>query len=101
MSALTLAEVEQLDSPVEEELFYIQNIGFIGNSLRFWRPDGQGYTTDLDDAWKVSAKEAAGITRVRRDEDFAHPVKLLDSLATRQVNCEALWLHQRKQGVKT
>lgn len=87
--------------PEPEELFYIQNKGFVGNSLRFWRPEGAGYTCDLDDAWKVTAEKANEITRVRRGEDVAISAKLLDSLASRQVNCEAYFAHQRRQKEET
>lgn len=82
---------------MSEELYYIQNTGFTGNCLKWWRPDGKGYTLNLDDAWKVSRDKAAAICHDRPKEDIPHVVALIDSLATRHVNCEALRAHKRNQ----
>ncbi len=80
---------------MSEELYYIQHIGFNGNCLKWWRPEGHGYTMNLDEAWKVTKEQAESICRTRPDEDLAHPVSVIDLLATRHLNCEALWAHQR------
>lgn len=72
------------------DLFYIQNTGCVGNCMRFWRIDGKGYTSDLDDAWKVPFEQAESICRSRPREDFAHPASLIDSLSKRHIDIQAL-----------
>lgn len=67
------------------ELFYIQHVGFCGNCLFWWRPDGHGYTSTLDEAWKVTKEKAEDICRVRRGEDVAWPVAKADAMAQRHV----------------
>jgi hypothetical protein len=74
-----------------EPLFYIQNVGFNGNCLLWWRPNGNGYTTDLNDAWKVSEAKARSICRSRPKEDIAWPASEIDRIASRHLNCEHLW----------
>lgn len=68
---------------MSESLYYIQNKGFVGNCLLWWREGGSGYTCNLNEAWKVSKEEAGRICRTRPREDIAHPVSLIDSLAVR------------------
>lgn len=41
-----------------QERFYIQNRGYCGNCLQWWRADRHGYTMDLREALKVGRKEA-------------------------------------------
>jgi hypothetical protein len=49
-----------------EELYYIQDTRtYVGNSVMWWRVGGNGYTTDLKHAWKVSADVAASQMRCR------------------------------------
>lgn len=72
------------------ELYYIQNTGFCGNCLKWWRVDGHGYTMDLDDAWKVNKEKADEICRSRPKEDIPWPVSVIDSVAQRHVNVERL-----------
>jgi len=81
--------------PTQKELYYIQNIGFTGNCLKWWRPDGKGYTLNLDHAWKVTKERAAAICHSRPNEDIPHPVLLIDPLSARHLNCETLWAYQR------
>lgn len=72
------------------DLFYIQNKGFCGNCLRWWKTEGQGYTLDLDSAWKVTKAEAESICRSRPKEDIAWPVATIDAIAHRHVNAEKM-----------
>lgn len=67
------------------DLYCIQNRGFVGNCLRWWRPNGSGYTCNLDDAWMVSKEKADEICRIRRGEDVAWPVASADLRAERHV----------------
>jgi hypothetical protein len=64
-------------------LYYIQSTGFVGDSLLWWRPDGKGYTTNLDQAWKVTREKAEEICKTRPEEDFMWPSDVVDSLASR------------------
>ncbi len=72
----------------EQELYYIQNVGYVGNCLLWWRPNGNGYTCDLDDAWRVTKEKADDICRTRRGQDIAWPVSAVDSAANRHLDCE-------------
>lgn len=43
--------------------YYIQNVGFCGDCLRWWRKGRNGYTLNLDEAMRVTKKEAMAICR--------------------------------------
>lgn len=66
-------------------LFYIQNTHYCGNCLGFWCVDGKGYTCNLDEAWKVTKKQAESICSSRPKEDIAWPVEAIDALVVRHV----------------
>lgn len=68
-----------------EELFYIQNKGFVGNCLMWWHATRSGYTCNLDTALKVTRAEAEQICRTRPKEDIPHAVTFVDSRAMRHV----------------
>ena len=73
------------------KLFYIQNKGYCGNCLIWWRRGGHGYTCNLDDAWKVSRKKADEICRVRETgEDVAWPADVIDSASKRHVTSSGI-----------
>lgn len=74
------------DKCKRSDLFYIQNKGFVGNCLVWWRPLQTGYTTNLDDAGKYTREQALAIIKIRPNEDLAWPVDYIDSLAQRHVN---------------
>ncbi len=53
----------------ETRQFYIQDSrGFTGNSVIWWRPNGEGYTNDLDEAWMVDEDLASEICRCRASD---------------------------------
>ena len=82
-----------LTGRVPEPLFCIHNkkgSGCVGNSMLFWRVDGCGYTVDLDEAWKVTKARADEICRSRPKEDFSISYTLLESLAKRHVDIQAV-----------
>lgn len=57
-------------------LFYIQDTRtVVGNSAMFWRPEGKGYTCNLNEAWKVTGEWTGRPTDVLRDAE------LVDALA--------------------
>jgi hypothetical protein len=58
---------------VNSDLYYIQNRGYCGNCLRWWKDGGHGYTSNLDEAWKVSKERAEEICRSRPEEDIPWP----------------------------
>lgn len=77
--------MEIIGSAVGEELFYIQDArSYCGNSCYWWRVDGKGYTTDLNEAWKVSKEKAERIIRSRPDVDKAWPCAEVDARSTTQ-----------------
>lgn len=51
--------------------YYIQDSrGYVGNCLSFWRPEGKGYTTNINDAGLFTKEEAERICK-NRDSDIA------------------------------
>ncbi len=63
-----------------EELYYIQDTrSYCGNSCYWWRVDGQGYTTNLAEAWRVPRHEAEQIVHYRPDIDKAWPCSVIDA----------------------
>lgn len=64
---------------MSEELYYIQDKrSFTGNSVMWWGIDGQGYTSDLSKAWRVTGDHARSIMR-SRPTDIAWPCALIDA----------------------
>lgn len=73
-----------------EKLFYIQNAGYVGNCLRFWKADRCGYTCHIEDALLVGEAEAKRICASRPNEDFAIPASEIRMAATLQVDGERM-----------
>lgn len=73
-----------------QERFYIQNRGYCGNCLQWWRADRHGYTMDLREALKVGRKEAESIVSDRPGIDRMWPAADIDAIAELHVNCERL-----------
>jgi len=69
----------------QEPMYYIQNKGFVGNSLLWWRENGNGYTCNLNEAWKVTKEKAQQICKTRPAEDIPHLVSFVDAHAQRHV----------------
>src|ERR1700690_1111585 len=68
--------------------FYIQDTRtFTGNSVTWWRPNGQGYTTNLDKAWKVDEARAREICRTR-NTDKMWPCEQIDAQAQRHFDVQ-------------
>ena len=65
--------------------YLIQYIGACGNEALWWRPEGAGYTTNIDDAGRFTEKRAKGQERVR-DLDKAWPEDVVLSLSHRSVD---------------
>jgi hypothetical protein len=85
-------------------LFYIQNGGGGGgNCLRWWKDGGHGYTSNLDEAWKVSREQAETICQSRPDEDFPWPAEKVDAAAVRHVDSglfgKLVWNYDEDKGI--
>jgi hypothetical protein len=67
------------------ELYYIQSLkrGVWGNDAVWWRPNGQGYTSHMDEAGKYTAEECAAIDQ--NDNRFL-PVQFVDAITHRAVD---------------
>src|ERR1700722_14551761 len=78
------------------ERFYIQNKGFCGDCLLWWRRNRCGYTTDLSEALMVGRDEAESICKDRPWEDVMWPTSLIDRLASLHLNSEHLNAHLRR-----
>jgi hypothetical protein len=75
-----------LQVQAEEAFYYIQNKGYVGNSLCWWKKGGSGYTCDLNKAWKVTLEEAKAICHGRPKEDFMRPVTKMDALVQHHID---------------
>ena len=65
-------------------LYYVQDTRqFVGNSMLWWRHNGEGYTTDLSQAGQYESKPS------NRATDVLWPVDYIESIATLHVD------HQR------
>jgi hypothetical protein len=63
--------------------YYIQDTrNYVGNSVLWWRVNGQGYTTNLDEAWRVPA------TWKGRPSDKLWPCAEIDARTTRQFDMQ-------------
>ena len=70
-----------------DELYYIRDMrDIVGNSLTWWRPNGNGYTCNLDEAWQVTKKEF----KPWRETDVLYPVNVMDDIAQRHVDIQDL-----------
>lgn len=72
------------------KLYYIRNVREVGNCVRWWRPDGAGYTVDLSKAWKVPRDRAESICHDRPREDFAYEVGAVDAITEQHVDMQLL-----------
>jgi len=75
------------ETEVSEPLFYIQDRrSIVGNCVSWWRPNGGGYTTELDEAGLYPASKARGL----RDTDVMVAKDVAESLAVRHVRADRL-----------
>lgn len=70
--------------------YFIQDTrSYVGNSVLWWRADGKGYTTDLEDAWEVDEDKACRIER-NRETDKAWPADVARAAARTHVDVQRL-----------
>jgi len=74
----------------ECKCYVLQNSGFSGDFIKFWREQGKGYTFNFTEAWRMTKEKAEELAKSRPNEDI--PRKLKDCLAACQtvVNFELL-----------
>jgi hypothetical protein len=79
-----------INDKAEAKLFYIQDTrGYCGNSVMWWREDGHGYTTNLDEAWRVDLENAQSIC-ANRDTDRMWPCDKIDIGSKRHFDMQYL-----------
>ena len=77
--------------------FYILDVRtIVGNCALWWAPDGQGYTTQLEEAGLYSEEEA----RSHRLTDVAIPEEMARRCSVTHVRVERLRKELDKAGVK-
>lgn len=92
-AALLEFPTETKETPVPQ-FYYIQDSrSYLGNSVRWWRERGEGYTTNLDQAMKVTGDW------VGRPSDILWPVDEIDALSQsiRQFDAQNFWAIRRSK----
>jgi len=70
-----------------EQLYYIlDSRTVVGNCAMWWRPEGAGYTAELDEAGLYTKEKAGSL----RHTDFLVPKELAEKLAVRHVRLDRL-----------
>jgi hypothetical protein len=77
--------------------YYVQNKGYVGNCLLWWREAGCGYTCNLDEAGIFTRSEAESICKDRPTEDIAWPVRLVRKHAHLHVGESLLRVEPRQK----
>lgn len=78
--------------------YFIQDTRqFVGNAVLWWRVDGCGYTTELDEAWEVDEQKARSIER-SRDTDKAWPADVVRKAARQYVDMQRLRMPDEQDG---
>jgi hypothetical protein len=84
------------DEPKDYVVWYTRN--FSGDCVIFWRPDGNGYTTNLDEAGRYTKTQAEEIA-TRRGLEKAVPLKAAEAAARRHVTADGLRGEMDKLGL--
>lgn len=71
-------------STVKQQYVILDTRQIVGNCAMFWRPDGAGYTCDLNDAGLYDK------TKGRRETDIYVPIEVARSMAVIHVRVEPL-----------
>lgn len=61
-------EKKEKEAKENEDLYFIRTEGYSGNALIWWRPNSQGYTSDIKKAGRYSKEETESICRGSRTE---------------------------------
>ena len=63
--------------------------GMIGDSMLFWRPNGAGYTTNIDEAGVYDFEEADRLCKGVHHEDVAIPCFMIPPRAQRHLHADS------------
>ncbi len=58
-----------IEAESDDQLFYWQSYGYVGNALSLWRIGSSGYTTDINEAQQYTKEQTLGQLGCRRDQD--------------------------------
>ena len=72
---------------MEEKNYYIQN-GHVGNTMLFWRKEGKGYTTNLDEAGIWDEESARTICANRNKNNRAWSIRYINKISSLQVDVQ-------------
>lgn len=70
---------------MKETMFYIENTLHRGDCCLWWRPNGEGYTRNLDEAWRVDGEDAKRICSSRPEQDVMRATDEVDATAVRHL----------------
>ena len=97
----TAAPQEQADARDADGMYYLQDArhsAMVGNCPSFWRPGGNGYTTNLDEAERFTFEDAMKQHRCR-ETDLPWLCSEVDKLRRPTVDCQYMprsWDAQRE-----
>jgi hypothetical protein len=80
------------DAVAVEPRYYVQNIkaGYVGNNPMFWKKNGNGYTSYIDDAEQFTREEARKLVESDADKWLAWPVETVEACDYRTVEGQRL-----------
>ncbi len=88
---------ERLPDHEPGPLFYIQDTRtYVGNSVMWWAPNGQGYTTHVARAGRYTQAEIVGL----RESDVAWPCAQVDAIWSQHVDMQDLRKLPRQRNKK-
>ena len=100
-AAQCLLQIQEPATAVDTDgMYYLQDArwsAMVGTCPSFWRPDGNGYTTNLDEAARFTFAEAMAQHRCR-DTDLPWLCAEVDKLRRATVDCQYMprsWDDQR------
>jgi hypothetical protein len=77
--------------------YYIQDTrSYVGNAVVWWRPEGKGYTTNIDEAGLFTRKKAA-LIQANRATDKAWPEEAVRGAILRYVDAQRLSEDMREE----
>lgn len=84
--------LETQQHPADPPMYYIQNCGSrpVGNCALWWRPEGNGYTCDINSAWLVTKEQADRICSSRPEQDIPHLASDIRPLIRQHVDVQDL-----------
>lgn len=86
------------DCMPDSSLCYVQDSrSYVGNCPLWWRPEGKGYTTNLDEAGRYTFDEAMRMHEIR-STDIPWFCREIDPLRRATVDCQYMPRDTRDQG---